>query len=54
MLSSTSNLMPKPAKSLSPPLSINPAYDPMVFEKGDINSLPVSILGKVIEVRTTL
>ena len=35
-------------------VSINPAYDPMVFEKGDVNSLPVSILGKVIEVRTTL
>ena len=35
-------------------VSINPAYDPMVFEQGDVNSLPVSILGKVIEVRTTL
>lgn len=35
-------------------ISVNPAYDPMVFEKGDVNSLPVNILGKVVEVRTTL
>lgn len=35
-------------------LPINPSYDPMVFGKNDIKSFPVQILGKVIEVRTTL
>lgn len=31
--------------------SFNPAYDPMVFTKEDIERLPVSILGKVVENR---
>lgn len=35
-------------------VSLNPAYEPMIFEEGDVNSLPVRILGKVIEVRTSL
>lgn len=35
-------------------LSINPAYDPMVFDRNDSRNLPVKIMGKVIEVRTTL
>lgn len=35
-------------------VSLNPAYEPMIFEEGDVNSLPVRILGRVIEVRTSL
>lgn len=35
-------------------LSENPAYNPMIFRSDDIKSLPVRILGKVIEVRTRL
>ena len=35
-------------------VSLNPAYEPMIFEEGDVTSLPVRILGKVIEVRTSL
>lgn len=35
-------------------LSVNPSYDPMFFNNYDANNLPVSILGKVIEVRTVL
>lgn len=35
-------------------VSLNPAYEPMIFEEGDVDALPVRILGKVVEVRTTL
>lgn len=35
-------------------VSINPAYDPIVLNKDDINNELVRILGKVVEVRTTL
>lgn len=32
-------------------ISMNPAYEPMVFTQKDIKSLPVTILGKVVELR---
>ncbi len=32
-------------------VSINPAYDPMVFTSEDVRNIPVTILGKVVEVR---
>lgn len=33
-------------------VSLNPAYEPLIFEEGD--EIPVRIIGKVIEVRTTI
>lgn len=35
-------------------VSLNPKYDPMLFTNEDIESLPVKIIGRVVEVRTTL
>lgn len=35
-------------------VSENPSYSPMVFRRDDINSLPIRILGKVVEVRTSI
>lgn len=35
-------------------VSVNPAYDPIVLKKDDVDNEPVRILGKVVEVRTTL
>lgn len=32
-------------------ISTNPKYDPMIFTNHDINELPVTILGKVVELR---
>ena len=32
-------------------LSTNPAYTPMFFTPGEVKSLPISILGKVVELR---
>ena len=33
-------------------VSINPAYDPMIFSNDEIENTPVSIIGKVVEIRT--
>ena len=35
-------------------LSINPAYDPIVLKNDDIENEPVRILGKVVEIRTSI
>ena len=35
-------------------ISSNPKYDPMVFSSEDVNELPVTILGKVVELRAKL
>lgn len=32
-------------------ISLNPAYDPMVFDHSDIDTIPVSIIGRVVELR---
>ena len=32
-------------------ISTNPAYDPQFYSKRDIEQLPVTIIGKVIELR---
>lgn len=33
-------------------VSLNPAYDPMIFTNSEVDSLPVKIIGKVVEIRT--
>ena len=35
-------------------ISLNPAYEPIVFDHKDIDSIPVSIIGKVVELRGKL
>ena len=35
-------------------LSTNPAYDPLIFDHREIDSAPVYIMGKVIEIRRTI
>lgn len=35
-------------------VSLNPAYEPMIFTKEQIDSLPVRIIGKVVELRGKL
>lgn len=35
-------------------ISLNPAYEPLVFDHKDIDSIPVSIIGKVVELRGKL
>lgn len=35
-------------------ISLNPAYEPMVFDHADIDSIPVSIIGRVVELRGKL
>ncbi len=32
-------------------ISFNPAYEPMVFDKSEIDCIPVRIIGKVVELR---
>ncbi len=32
-------------------ISLNPVYDPMVFDHSDIDTIPVSIIGRVVELR---
>ena len=32
-------------------ISLNPQYDPMVFDHSEIDTMPVRILGRVVEVR---
>lgn len=32
-------------------ISLNPAYDPMVFDHSDIDTIPVIIIGRVVELR---
>lgn len=32
-------------------ISLNPAYDPMVFDRADIDTIPVNIIGRVVELR---
>lgn len=32
-------------------VSLNPAYEPMIFTKAEIDTVPVSIVGKVVELR---
>lgn len=32
-------------------ISLNPMYDPMVFDHSDIDTIPVSIIGRVVELR---
>lgn len=32
-------------------LSLNPKYEPMVFTKADIDTIPIKIIGKVVELR---
>ena len=32
-------------------ISLNPAYDPMVFNHADIDTIPVNIIGRVVELR---
>lgn len=32
-------------------ISLNPAYDPMVFDQTDIDTIPVNIIGRVVELR---
>lgn len=34
--------------------SVNPAYDPMIFDHREIDSIPVYIMGKVIEIRRSV
>lgn len=34
--------------------SVNPAYDPMIFDHREIDSIPVYIMGKVIEIRRSI
>ena len=33
-------------------VSLNPLYDPMIFTLDEVKSLPIKIIGKVIEIRT--
>ena len=33
-------------------VSINSAYDPMFYSKAEIDTIPVKIIGKVVEIRT--
>ena len=35
-------------------ISLNPSYDPLVFDHSEIDSIPVSIIGKVVELRGKL
>ena len=35
-------------------ISLNPQYDPMVFDYSEIDSIPVKIIGKVVEIRRKL
>ena len=35
-------------------VSVNPAYDPLIFDHREIDSIPVYIMGKVIEIRRTI
>ena len=35
-------------------VSVNPAYDPLVFTSDEVRHIPVTILGKVVEVRRKL
>lgn len=35
-------------------ISLNPQYDPMVFDYSEIDSIPVKIIGRVVEVRGKL
>ena len=35
-------------------ISLNPQYDPMVFDHSEIDSIPVIIIGKVVEIRRKL
>ncbi len=35
-------------------ISLNPQYDPMVFDHSEIDSIPVKIIGKVVEIRRKL
>jgi repressor LexA len=35
-------------------ISNNPAYDPMLFTEAEIDSTPVQIIGKVVEIRRSL
>lgn len=35
-------------------ISLNPQYDPMVFDHSEIDTMPVKILGRVVEVRRKL
>lgn len=35
-------------------VSLNPSYEPMVFTKGEIDVMPVKIIGRVVEVRGKL
>ena len=35
-------------------ISLNPQYDPMVFDHSEIDAIPVKILGRVVEVRGKL
>lgn len=35
-------------------ISLNPQYDPMVFDHSEIDSIPVNIVGKVVEIRRKL
>lgn len=32
-------------------ISLNPAYEPMVFTQSEIDAIPVAIMGKVVEIR---
>lgn len=35
-------------------ISLNPQYDPMVFDHSEIDSIPIKIIGKVVEIRRKL
>jgi repressor LexA len=35
-------------------ISLNPSYEPMIFSKGEIDTMPVKIIGRVVEVRGKL
>ena len=35
-------------------ISLNPQYDPMVYDHSEIDAIPVKILGRVVEVRGKL
>lgn len=35
-------------------ISLNPSYDPLVYDHSEIDSIPVSIIGKVVELRGKL
>lgn len=44
----------KKSKNAVTLVSINPNYDPIVFTNDEVDSIPVKIIGKVVEIRRTV